>query len=69
MSFTREDLERSEKTVGQIYPVLIDKNGKIIDGFHRKRVYTACEPCAYTANPCLRFGIRFWERLINLNGY
>lgn len=38
MSFTREDLEKSEKTVGQIYPVLKDKNGKIIDGFHRKRV-------------------------------
>ena len=38
MSFTREDLEKSEKTVGQIYPVLIDKNGKVIDGFHRKRV-------------------------------
>jgi len=38
MSFTKEDLEKSEKTVGQIYPVLKDKNGKIIDGFHRKRV-------------------------------
>jgi len=38
MSFTREDLEKSEKTVGQIYPVLKDKTGKIIDGFHRKRV-------------------------------
>jgi len=38
MSFTKEDLEKSEKTVGQIYPVLKDKNGKIIDGFHRKRI-------------------------------
>jgi len=38
MSFTREDLEKSEKTVGQIYPVLKTKSGKIIDGFHRKRV-------------------------------
>lgn len=38
MSFTREDLEKSEKTVGQIYPVLKDKKGNIIDGFHRKRV-------------------------------
>jgi len=38
MSFTKEDLEKSEKTVGQIYPVLKDKNGNIIDGFHRKRV-------------------------------
>lgn len=38
MSFTREDLEKSEKTVGQILPVLLDKNGNIIDGFHRKRV-------------------------------
>ena len=38
MSFTKEDLETSMQTVGQIYPVLKDKNGKIIDGFHRKRV-------------------------------
>lgn len=38
MSFTREDLEKSMATVGQIYPVLKAKNGEIIDGFHRKRV-------------------------------
>jgi len=38
LSFTKEDLEKSEKTVGQIYPVLKDKRGNIIDGFHRKRV-------------------------------
>ena len=38
MSFTREELQESEKSVGQIYPVLKDKNGNIIDGFHRKFV-------------------------------
>jgi len=38
MSFTREDLAKSEQTIGQIYPVLKDKKGNIIDGFHRKRV-------------------------------
>jgi len=31
------DLALSEKTIGQIYPVVKDANGKILDGFHRKR--------------------------------
>lgn len=38
MSFTREGLTQSEAEIGQIYPVLLDKNGKIIDGYHRKAV-------------------------------
>lgn len=38
MTFTKEDLKKSEQIVGQIYPVLVDKNGKIVDGFHRKSV-------------------------------
>lgn len=31
-------MKKSEEKVGQIYPVLLDKHGNIIDGFHRKRV-------------------------------
>lgn len=31
------DLALSEKSIGQIYPVVCDANGKILDGFHRKR--------------------------------
>jgi len=31
----RRDLERSEKTVGQLYPVLRDARGRVIDGYHR----------------------------------
>lgn len=38
MSFDREGLKRSAEAVGQIYPVLVDRRGRIIDGFHRKRV-------------------------------
>lgn len=34
----KEDLEKSEKEIGQIFPVLKDKKGNIIDGFHRKRI-------------------------------
>lgn len=33
-----EDLIQSEKVVGQIYPVIKDAKGNILDGFHRKRV-------------------------------
>jgi len=33
-----EDLAASERAVGQIYPVVKDADGNIIDGFHRKRV-------------------------------
>lgn len=33
-----EDLKASEKKIGQIYPVLKNTKGDIIDGFHRKRV-------------------------------
>jgi len=33
-----EDFKRSEQTVGQIYPVVKDAKGRILDGFHRKRV-------------------------------
>jgi len=29
------DLKKSEKGIGQLYPVLKDKNGNVIDGFHR----------------------------------
>ena len=31
----RRDLERSEKTIGQLYPVLRDARGRVIDGYHR----------------------------------
>jgi hypothetical protein len=30
------DLKKSENKIGQLYPVLVTKDGKIIDGFHRK---------------------------------
>ena len=30
------DLKKSQSKVGQLYPILITKDGKIIDGFHRK---------------------------------
>lgn len=33
-----EDLKTSMEVIGQIYPVIKDLNGKIIDGSHRKRV-------------------------------
>jgi len=32
-----EELIKSEKKIGQIYPVVKDKKGNILDGFHRKR--------------------------------
>jgi len=32
------DLKKSEIKVGQLYPVIKDKFGKIIDGYHRKNV-------------------------------
>jgi len=38
MGLKFEDLALSEKEIGQIYPVIKDGNGKIIDGFHRKRI-------------------------------
>lgn len=38
MSFTKEGLKKSVEEIGQIYPVLVDKKGNIIDGFHRKSV-------------------------------
>lgn len=31
----RRDLERSEKTIGQLYPILRDAKGRVIDGYHR----------------------------------
>jgi len=34
----KEDLEESEKCVGQIFPVIKDQHGNTLDGFHRKRV-------------------------------
>ena len=33
-----EDLEQSQKKLGQLIPVLRDKHGNIIDGFHRVKV-------------------------------
>lgn len=33
-----DDLKLSEEKIGQIYPVIKDAKGEIIDGFHRKRV-------------------------------
>lgn len=32
-----DDLKRSEQAIGQIYPVLLNTQGEIIDGSHRKR--------------------------------
>ena len=31
------DLNKSESAVGQLYPILVDKKGNIIDGFHRDK--------------------------------
>ena len=31
------DLKKSESAVGQLYPILVDKKGNIIDGFHREK--------------------------------
>jgi len=36
--FSLEDLKDSEKKIGQIFPVIKDQHGNILDGFHRKRV-------------------------------
>jgi hypothetical protein len=30
------DLKKSKKTIGQLYPVLVDAAGKVIDGLHRQ---------------------------------
>jgi hypothetical protein len=30
------DLKKSENKIGQLYPILVSKDGKTIDGFHRK---------------------------------
>ena len=29
------DLDKSNKVIGQLYPVLRDARGRVIDGFHR----------------------------------
>ena len=31
------DLSKSEKGIGQLYPILEAKDGEIIDGFHREK--------------------------------
>ena len=36
--FNLEELRKSKDVVGQIFPVIKDQNGKILDGFHRKRI-------------------------------
>jgi DNA modification methylase len=33
-----EELKKSYEKFGPIYPVLVDKHGNVIDGFHRKKV-------------------------------
>ena len=38
MSSEEYDLRKSEKDVGQLYPVLLDKKGRVIDGLHRLNV-------------------------------
>lgn len=35
MSSKEYDLKKSEDKIGQLYPVLLSKDGKVIDGFHR----------------------------------
>jgi len=30
------DLKKSEKGIGQLYPILEAKDGEVIDGFHRE---------------------------------
>lgn len=37
-SFTIDSLRESMEKIGQIYPVIKDENGTILDGYHRKRV-------------------------------
>lgn len=32
------DLEKSYRNVGAIYPILVDRNGNVVDGFHRRQV-------------------------------
>lgn len=34
------DLRESYKSIGPLYPVLVDRDGKVIDGFHRKAIDT-----------------------------
>jgi len=36
--FTLEELKKSENKIGQIFPVIKDQHGNILDGFHRKRI-------------------------------
>jgi len=36
--FNLEELRKSKENVGQIFPVIKDQHGKILDGFHRKRI-------------------------------
>lgn len=36
--FTIDSLRESMEKIGQIYPVIKDENGTILDGYHRKRV-------------------------------
>lgn len=38
MSSEEYDLRKSQKDVGQLYPVLLDKKGRVIDGLHRLNV-------------------------------
>lgn len=38
MSSEEYDIRQSEKDVGQLYPVLIDKKGRVIDGLHRLNI-------------------------------
>lgn len=32
------DLEKSYHKIGAIYPILVDRNGNVVDGFHRRQV-------------------------------
>lgn len=49
--FQLEDLKESEKSIGQIYPVLMNSQGEIIDGRHRKRVKPDWKELQLPVNP------------------
>ena len=46
-------LERSEKVIDQLYPVLRDARGRVIDGYHRLDVNSNREGVYAMARKCL----------------
>lgn len=58
-----DDLKRSEQSIGQIYPVLVNAKGEIIDGTHRKRTNPQWKELILPVNP----GIDTLKLRIHLN--